>query len=116
MKWIVLLLAVTGCAGTNQALEDAAKVKAELESIRADAIALNQKLAAVQAKASGYCEQAIAVLHETEAVAPFACSLVDAAPDSDTTKGAKIACAKQAMLPDAVRNVEKACGLIGGAQ
>lgn len=81
------------CAATQTALEDAARVRDE---------------------ARLHCDAAISTLREVESAAPLVCGVAQLAPESSERSAAERACDKRAQLTAAVRNVELACGLIGG--
>jgi hypothetical protein len=92
-------LPAAACASTQHALETAEAKLGEAKAIVAEA----------EAKRAQVCESALSTLRKVEAVAPFACSLVEVAPGAP--KEATAACAARGDLPAAVRNVELACQL-----
>jgi gamma-glutamyl phosphate reductase len=99
MKSVIPFLLLTGCAGTQHALEAA---NAKLDQAKAI-------VAEAEAKRTAVCESALDTLRKIEAVAPFACGLVAAAPDAPAL--AKQTCVAAGDLPAAVKNVELACSL-----
>lgn len=123
MKQAILYLALLipacipslACTHANDALQSADDAKAKLDALTAQVEQAAAKAKAAQAEATARCESALQTLKEVEAVAPFACGLVDAFPESDASKLPKATCAKRDLLPAAVQNVEKACGLIADA-
>jgi len=94
------------CAGTQNVLETA---QAKLDEAKALAEQAKSKVAEAEAKRQQICAEALDVLQATEAVAPFACGLVNKAPDAP--EQAKATCAHQGKLNAAVANFQRACEL-----
>jgi hypothetical protein len=98
-KALLFALFLPACASTQHALEAA---NAKLDQAKAI-------VAEAEAKRTAVCDSALDTLRKVEAVAPFACGLVAAAPDAPAL--AKQTCAASGDLPAAVKNVELACSL-----
>lgn len=113
MKRLITLLTLAilplACTQANTALEDAAKAQAQLEELRGQVVHLMTEVERIQAEGKARCDAALLVLRQLDAAAPYVCAFVPA----DNAQGQEY-CAQQDKLTAAVRNVEKACGLIGG--
>ncbi len=99
MKRLILMFVLTSCAGTQHVLEEANAKLAQAKAVVAEA----------EAKRAAVCAEALETLRSVEAIAPFACGLVNVAPGAP--EQAKATCAQRDKLPAAVRNVELACSL-----
>ena len=97
-----LFACATACAGTQRTLEVA---QAKIDEAKAIA-------QAAEAKRAQVCDSALETLRSVEAIAPFACGLIDATDNAE----AKATCAHRDKLPAAVRNVELACKLGASAK
>lgn len=110
MKTLLFALLLCSCNQTNRALDDAARVKAELASIRADAERLANNADRLRSEAEARCSAALVVLREVDTVAPQVCAFAAMVPEGESSR---VPCSKLAELSAAVKNVEKMCGLLG---